>query len=119
VTNPMNINTDTREPLMTDQPTATETYAIVRTEHAGVFAGIIDKLDTRTRTVHLRQARRIWYWAGAATLSELAVSGTNKPGSCRFPVATPHHQVFGVIEVIPCTPEARTSIEAVPVWSTR
>lgn len=49
-------------------------YVIVRTYSAGVFAG---ELESRTgQEVVLRNARRIWYWVGAATLSQLAMEGT-------------------------------------------
>ena len=58
-------------------------YVIVRTYSAGVFAG---NLESRNgREVVLRSARRIWYWDGAATLSQLAMEGTSKPENCKFP----------------------------------
>lgn len=52
-------------------------YVIVRTYSAGVFAG---NLKSRNgKEVVLTNARRLWYWAGAASLSQLAVNGTSKP----------------------------------------
>lgn len=92
-------------------------YVIVRTENAGVFAGEQDSFDPASRTARLTDARRLWYWAGAASLSELAVRGTSKPGSCKFPVAVPSIVLTQVIEVIDVTDDARKSIEDVPVWS--
>ena len=57
-------------------------YVLVRTYSAGVFAGT---LETRKgQEVVLSNARRIWYWAGAATLSQLAVDGTIKPNDASF-----------------------------------
>lgn len=92
-------------------------YAIVRTRDAGVFAGI---LEARTGDEALMSnARRLWYWDGAASLSELAVRGTAKPRSCKFPVAVEAVWLLGVIEVLAVTDEARASIEAVPEWSAR
>ena len=41
-------------------------YCIVRTYSAGVFAGYIEY--RKDQEVVLREARRIWYWEGAATL---------------------------------------------------
>ena len=48
-------------------------YCMVRSKSAGVFAGNVEKLDGQTAL--LRNARRIWYWEGAASLSQLAAAG--------------------------------------------
>src|SRR5579872_6046415 len=61
-----------------------EKYVICRTYAMGVFAGILDSESTETVKI-LRCARRIWYWAGAASLSQLATEGTSKPEACKFP----------------------------------
>jgi len=43
-------------------------YVLVRTQSAGVFAG---ELESRNgQEVVLLNARRIWYWDGAASLSQ-------------------------------------------------
>ena len=47
---------------------------IVRTYSAGVFHGEIAKRVGKEVT--MRNARRLWYWKGAASLLELAVRGT-------------------------------------------
>lgn len=90
-------------------------YCIVRTENAGVFAGRLFRRVAKEAT--LKNARRIWYWDGAATLSELAVRGTSKPDNCKFPVAVPEVTLTEVIEIIPTTKEGQKSIENVSVWS--
>ena len=92
--------------------------SIVRTSRAGVFFGeVSDRQDTPAGViVTIRNCRRIWYWDGAASLSEMAVSGVKRPSSCKFPEAVQSMTVIGVIEIIPCTPEAVKSIESVPVW---
>lgn len=90
-------------------------YVIIRSRDAGVFAG--ELVRRQGDTVTLRNSRRIWYWAGANTLSELALRGTAKPDECKFPVAIPNgHIVLGVCEIIPVSAVARRSIEAVPEW---
>ena len=66
--------------------------------------------------VDLVNARRIWYWAGAASLSQLANEGTSKPGECKFPAPVKGITVLQVIEIIPCTEKARNSIQAVAEW---
>ncbi len=60
-------------------------YVIVRTQSAGVFAGVLRA--KAGKEVTLTNARRLWYWDGAASLSELAISGTKKLQNCKFPVA--------------------------------
>jgi hypothetical protein len=87
---------------------------MVRTYSAGVFAGTI--VSRKGKEVVLKDARRIWYWDGAASLSQLATSGTSKPGSCKFPVPVASVLLTEVIEIIPITLAAKKSIEAVPVW---
>lgn len=90
-------------------------YVIARTYSAGVFAGFLFRRDGKEAT--LKNARRIWYWDGASSLSELAVRGTSKPDSCKFPVAVPEVTLTEVIEIIPTTKEGQQSIEGVKIWS--
>ena len=90
-------------------------YVIVRTESAGVFAGELENREGRE--VSLTNARRIWFWSGAASLSELAQRGTSQPEKCKFPVPVDRILVFEVIEILDVTDAARKSIEEVPVWS--
>ncbi len=89
-------------------------YKIVRTENAGVFAGTLETIEGNIAT--LTNARRLWYWDGAASLSQLAVSGTKKPRNCKFPIAVSRVQLFQVVEILDVTSEAQKSIEEVPVW---
>ena len=90
---------------------------IIRSEGAGVFFGTMVRRDGRE--CELKDARRIWRWSGAASLSELAVTGTARPRECRFPAPVDSIEVFNLLEVIPCTDKAAASIESVPVWSAR
>ena len=89
-------------------------YCIVRTYSAGVFAGTVASRDGKEVT--LNGARRIWYWTGAASLSQLATKGTSSPKTCKFPCAVEEVLLTEVIEIIPITLVARKSIEGVPVW---
>ena len=89
-------------------------YCIVRTYSAGVFAGIVTARDGKEVT--MADARRIWYWDGAASLSQLAIDGTSKPLSCKFPAMVQHVILTEAIEIIECTATARESIKGVPVW---
>lgn len=89
-------------------------YVIVRTYSAGVFAG---NLESRTgQEVVVRNARRLWYWDGAASLSQLAMEGTQKPENCKFPCEVDRVELLQAIEILDVTPQAEKSIKAVPVW---
>ena len=89
-------------------------YYIIRCEKAGIFFGHIK--DRNGDEAVLTDVRRIWYWEGAATLSQMAMEGVKKPEACRFTVTVPEMTVLGVIELIPCTDEAVQSILGVPEW---
>jgi len=93
---------------------------IVRTDSEGVFA--VSAIEDRRKTlagVHgkLRDARRLRYWDGAASLSELALRGPSNPGSCKFLVAVDSIEVEQIIEVLPVTDHAAAAINAVPIWT--
>ena len=52
---------------------------IIRADRAGVFYGTIVRKDGNE--VELKDCRRLWYWNGAASLSELALSGVKRNGA--------------------------------------
>ena len=89
-------------------------FVIVRTTSAGVFAGYMQK--QAGKTVILKNARRLWYWSGAASLSQLAMQGVKNPNQCKFPVAVDEVMLTEAIEILQTTAEAKKSIEGVPVW---
>lgn len=89
-------------------------YVIVRTYSAGVFAG---ELESRNgQEVVMRNARRIWYWSGAASLSQLAMEGTKDPANCKFPCEVDRVELLQAIEILDVTQQARESIKGVPIW---
>ena len=89
-------------------------YIIVRSQSAGVFAGLLKSKEGNGIT--LTDARRLWYWSGAASLSQLSVEGVGNPSGCKFPIAVPEVTILGVIEILPLSDKAKASIDAVPVW---
>lgn len=89
-------------------------YVIVRTHSAGVFAGLLD--SRKGQEVVLLNARRLWYWSGAASLSQLAVDGVKNPLLCKFPCVVQRVELLQAIEILSVTPDARRSIEGVPIW---
>jgi hypothetical protein len=88
---------------------------IVRTYSAGVFAGELE--SRKGQEVVLLNARRLWYWVGAASLSQMAMTGTSKPDQCKFPVAVKRVELLQAIEILDVTPEAWASIYAVKPWT--
>jgi hypothetical protein len=87
---------------------------IVRTDRAGVFYGeIVERVGSE---IKMKNVRRLWYWDGAASLSQLAMEGTKKSGNCKFTMYVDEMVILGVIEIIKCTESAITSIEGVKVW---
>lgn len=90
-------------------------YVIVRTYSAGVFAG---ELESRNgKEVVLKNARRLWYWEGAASLSEMAIKGVSKADKCKFPCEVPSVLLTEAIEILDVTDEAKNSIKSVKEWS--
>lgn len=89
-------------------------YVIVRTYSAGVFAGNLE--SRKDREVVLRNARRLWYWKGAASLSQLAMEGVKCPQECKFPCEVDRIELLEAIEILDVTESAEASIKGVPVW---
>ena len=89
-------------------------YCIVRTYSAGVFAGYLKSRNGKEAV--MLNARKLWYWDGAATLNQLAMEGVSKPENCKFPCETDVTELTEVIEIIPCREKARLSIANVTIW---
>lgn len=92
-------------------------YVIVRTYSAGVFAGNL--VSRNGKEVVLENARRIWYWAGAASLSQLAMEGTKEPENCKFPCEVSKVELLESIEILYTTKIAEESIKGVPIWENK
>lgn len=89
-------------------------YIICRTYSAGVFAGTL--VSRNGQEVELKQARRLWYWDGAASLSQLAMEGVTKPENCKFPCEVSSVVLLNAIELLPVTTQAKKSIAQVAIW---
>lgn len=79
---------------------------MIRTDRAGVHYGTLKDIKSVSDgfDVHLEKARRVYSWAGAFTLSELATVGPIKTGS-KISIEIP--EIFiRAIEVIPMTNKA-------------
>ena len=90
------------------------TDVVIRSKSAGVFAGRL--LSKDGQEVKLANARRLWYWSGASSLSQLSQEGVSNPNNCKFPMEVPEITILEVIEIIPMSESAKKSIDSVPIW---
>jgi hypothetical protein len=88
---------------------------IIRTVNAGVHYGYL-KSRVGGEAV-LIGARRLWYWSGAASLTQLALDGPKNGPSCKFTKTIPEITVLGVIEVLPVSSKAHGVIAAIKEWA--
>lgn len=87
---------------------------IIRADRAGVFYGTLTAIEGDEAII--KDCRRLWYWDGAASLSQLAAEGVKKPQNCKFTMTIPEIGVRRVIEVIPVSAVAADNIEKVQIW---
>lgn len=87
---------------------------IIRGDRSGVFFGTL--AEKNGQEVKLTNCRRLWYWSGAASLSQLAVDGVANPVGCKFTVTVDEIIVLDAIEIIPCTDKAVQSITSTREW---
>jgi hypothetical protein len=90
-------------------------YVIVRCRDAGVHAG--EYVSHSGREVILTNARRIWYWNGAASLSEIAVHGCSKPDSCKISLTVHRITLTEACEIIECESAGEAFLRGVLAWT--
>lgn len=93
-------------------------FVIARGYKSGVHAGYLAG-ETNGR-ITLIDSRRIWYWSGAASLSEIAVYGCNpdKSDDCKFAAKVARLELLSsdISELIHCQPAGQKMIENQPEW---
>lgn len=89
-------------------------YVIVRGNNSGVFAGNLK--EKKGTEVTLTNCRRLWYWDGACSISELALLGTSCPQDCKFSVEVEEALILDAVEIDLCTEEAEKNIRGVKEW---
>lgn len=91
---------------------------IIRSYGAGVFFGTLNEVEQcdDKYTVELLNCRRLWQWAGACSITQLAVDGTKDPCNCKFTLTESSIVVTCVIEIHKCSETAIKSIENVREW---
>lgn len=93
-------------------------YCVIRSYGAGVFCGYVKekKSELNGVNVELINSRRIWYWSGACSLSQLAIEGLKNLKDSKIAIETPKQTVINVIEIIPMTEFARKQIQGANTW---
>ena len=97
-----------------------ETYigrkCIVRCHGAGVFFGEVREVsgDASGLNVRLANARKVWYWDGAAAVEQLSQDGCNDRS--KLTVTVPELVVANALQIIPCTDRAIANLEAHREW---
>lgn len=100
-----------------EQKTEGLPYVIIRTYSAGVHMGYLNKKESTLAgmEVELINSRRLYSWAGAYTLSDLAMSGTAFPEKCKFTQEV-NSICLLAIEIIPVSKIGFNSLTSVNIW---
>jgi hypothetical protein len=88
-------------------------YVVVRTHSAGVHVGVLKSKEGKE--VVLTEARRVWYWIGAFTLS--AVSQTGVGSESKISIAVPEIMLTEAIEIIPCSNAAEKKLRRIKAYA--
>lgn len=93
-------------------------YCVIRAYGAGVFCGYVKekKCELNGINVDLVNSRRIYYWSGACSLSQLAVDGLKDISNSKIAMVVPIQTVANVIEIIPMSQKASKQIQEASVW---
>jgi len=91
---------------------------LIRSYASGVHIGLLkSQQDTLSgKNVVLLNSRRVYYWDGAATLSQLAMEGSTKPQNCKLTMEVNEIEIMNVIEIIPLTEKALNCFNLIKTW---
>jgi len=86
---------------------------LVRTYSAGVHFGTLESREGKE--VVLKNARRLWSWKGACSLSQVAMDGVDLTNS-KISVLVPHIELTEGIEIIPMSKAAGQAMMGADAW---
>jgi len=92
---------------------------LIRTYSSGVFYGYLVKKEDSIGhyKVVLRKAKRIFYWSGACSLSQLAEEGTKNPKDCKIAMELSEDlELPNAIEILGITEKAKKNLDGVAIW---
>ncbi len=88
---------------------------IIRSYESGVHYGTLQSVHDNTVT--LTNSRRIHYWDGANSLTDIALGGIQNKVESRVTASLDSIIVKNVNEIIPCTALAIDCLDNFPIWS--
>ena len=94
-------------------PIALSKVVLVRTYSAGVHFG--EMLTNNGKFTTLKNARRLWSWQGACSLSQVAVDGVDIANS-KISIIVPEIQLTEAIEIIPMSEKAAKMMMEAAAW---
>lgn len=88
---------------------------LIRSYGSGVHFGTLKSIENNPsgKDVVLLESRRIHYWEGACSLSQVAIAGIS---SGRVAVVLPEIMISQVIEIIPLSDAAIVNLENQKIW---
>ncbi len=90
-------------------------YCVIRTYSAGVHIGYVKEFGVKhPQQAVLLKSRRLHYWNGAASLSQVAMDGVDD--SSRIAIELPEITLTDVVEVIPCSEKSAEFFKAAKLW---
>lgn len=100
------------------EKTTGEKLVLIRSYGSGVHFGVLaSKRDCpQGLEVTLTNSRRVHYWVGAASLSQMATEGIANAADSRVTVVVSEITISNVIEIIPLTDTAFVNLSNQPVW---
>ena len=88
---------------------------LVRDNRAGVFVGTLVVFDGASKCATLKDARKVWFWVGAAAVEGIAARGLRHEGSKVCPVVA-HVECCDVVQVVLCEKAGVASVMGAPEW---
>jgi hypothetical protein len=88
---------------------------LVRSKSAGVFIG--ELVAKNGQEVKLKNSRRIWYWQGACSVSQLAVDGSKNLDQCKIAKIVPKEIIEESVETIQMSEAAYSNLWSAREWA--
>lgn len=90
-------------------------YCVIRTYSSGVHIGYVKEFaEKHPQSCVLLKARRLHYWSGACSLSQVAMDGVSSDS--RIAMEIPEIELTDAIERIPCTEQAAKFFQEAKAW---
>ena len=90
-------------------------YCVIRTYSAGVHIGYVkDFAKDNPQQATLIKSRRLYYWDGACSLSQVSQDGVNSKS--KIAIEVPEIILTDIIEIIPCSEKAANFFKSAPEW---